>query len=137
MLEKHWSGYWQWSGNECYRCDCVLSVMRHQKYVKRGLVFFAYQRISGGTRFYRCDCACGDEDQDQEELERKLLLKAVSLYPKTWRYCRKALHLRSKNLFSIFPRRNFLKSDTVEYRHIIDEFQCRFSAPKYLFHFFS
>jgi hypothetical protein len=43
--------------------------------------------------------------------------------------------LRSKSLFNI-PRRNFLKSDTVEYRHIIDEFQRVALAHKYLFHFF-
>jgi DNA mismatch repair protein MutL len=55
--------------------------------------------------------------QDQEL--GTLLLKAVSLYPKTWRYCRKALHLRSKISFQYSARR-FLKSDTVEYRHIID-----------------
>jgi DNA mismatch repair protein MutL len=72
--------------------------------------------------------------QDQEELA--LLLKAVSLYPKTWRYCRKALHLRSKSLFSI--RRNFFKSDTVEYRHIIDEFQrVALAHPNIYFTFFS
>jgi DNA mismatch repair protein MutL len=29
--------------------------------------------------------------QDQEELGTQLLLKAVSLYPKTWRYCRKVI----------------------------------------------
>jgi DNA mismatch repair protein MutL len=32
--------------------------------------------------------------QDQEELGTQIIV-AVSLYPKTWRYCRKALHLRS------------------------------------------
>jgi DNA mismatch repair protein MutL len=59
--------------------------------------------------------------QDQEELGTQIIVEAVSLYPKTWRYCRKALHLRSKSLFNIPAI--FLKSDTVEYRHIIDEFQ--------------
>jgi DNA mismatch repair protein MutL len=39
--------------------------------------------------------------QDQEELGTQIIVEEVSLYPKTWRYCRKALHLRSKSLFNI------------------------------------
>jgi DNA mismatch repair protein MutL len=86
--------------------------------------------------FYRCDCACGDEDKQDEELGTQIIVEGSKFVSQDMRYCRKALHLRSKSLFNI-PRRNFLKSDTVEYRHIIDEFQRVALAHKYLFHFFS
>jgi DNA mismatch repair protein MutL len=45
-------------------------------------------------------------------------------------------HLRLKPVFQHPARRNFLKSDTVEYRHIVDEFQRSFSTFKHLFHFY-
>jgi DNA mismatch repair protein MutL len=87
--------------------DCVLSVMRHQKYVKLRTVFFAYKGFRGEALASIAAIAHVEmkTKQDQEELERKLL--AVSLYPKTWRYCRKALHLGQKIFFNIPARRNF------------------------------
>jgi DNA mismatch repair protein MutL len=59
--------------------------------------------------------------QDQEELGTQIIVEGSKFVSQEWRYCRKALHLRSKS-FSIFQHVVIL-SDTVEYRHIIDEFQ--------------
>jgi hypothetical protein len=64
MLEKHWFRLQQWSGNELLMRDCVLSVMRHQKYVKLRTCFLCIPKdFVVRHSFYRCDCACGDEDQ--------------------------------------------------------------------------
>jgi DNA mismatch repair ATPase MutL len=50
-------------------------------------------------------------------------------------YCQRDI-CGQKSVFNIPARRNFLKSDTVKYRHIIDEFQRVFSTPNIYFTFF-
>jgi DNA mismatch repair protein MutL len=66
------------------------------------IYFFAYQRISCEALASIAAIAHGDEDQTRpEELGTQIIVEGVSLYPKTWRYCRKALHLRSKSFFNI------------------------------------
>jgi DNA mismatch repair protein MutL len=63
-------------------------------------------------------------------------LKAVSLYPKNGGTAERDF-ICGQNLFFIPARRNFLKSDTVEYRHIIDEFQrVALAHPNIYFTFF-
>jgi hypothetical protein len=88
--------------------DCVLSVMRHQKYVKLSCFLCILKdfvvRHSSIAAIAHVEMKT---KQDQEELGTQIIVEAVSLYPKT-RYCRKALHLRSKSLFNI-PARVILK----------------------------
>jgi DNA mismatch repair protein MutL len=55
-----------------------------------------------------------DEEQDQEELGTQIIVEGSKFVSKTW-------HWQRKTSFQYSAR--FFKSDTVEYRHIIDEFQ--------------
>jgi DNA mismatch repair protein MutL len=74
--------------------------------------------------------------QDQEELGTQIIVEGSKFVSQDMAVLPKGTHLRSKS-FSIFQRRNFLKSDTVEYRHIIDEFQrVALAHPNIYFTFF-
>jgi DNA mismatch repair protein MutL len=62
--------------------------------------------------------------QDQEELGTHLIIEGSKFVSQEVAVLPKGTSFAVKNLFFNIPaRRNFLKSDTVEYRHIVDEFQ--------------
>ncbi len=62
--------------------------------------------------------------QDQEELGTQIVIEGSRFVSQEAAVLPKGTSFAVKNLFFNIPaRRNFLKSDTVEYRHIIDEFQ--------------
>jgi DNA mismatch repair protein MutL len=62
--------------------------------------------------------------QDQEELGTHIVIEGSKFVSQEVAVLPKGTSFGVKNLFFNIPaRRNFLKSDTVEYRHIIDEFQ--------------
>jgi DNA mismatch repair protein MutL len=62
--------------------------------------------------------------QDQEELGTQIIIEGSKFVSQEIAVLPKGTSFAVKNLFFNIPaRRNFLKSDTVEYRHIIDEFQ--------------
>jgi len=62
--------------------------------------------------------------QDQEELGTQIVIEGSKFISQEGAVLPKGTSFAVKNLFFNIPaRRNFLKSDTVEYRHIIDEFQ--------------
>ena len=62
--------------------------------------------------------------QDQEELGTQIVVEGSKFVSQEVAVLPKGTSFAVKNLFFNIPaRRNFLKSDTVEYRHIIDEFQ--------------
>ena len=62
--------------------------------------------------------------QDQEELGTHIIIEGSKFVNQDVAVLPKGTSFAVKNLFFNIPaRRNFLKSDTVEYRHIIDEFQ--------------
>lgn len=62
--------------------------------------------------------------QDQEELGTHLVIEGSRFVSQEMAVVPKGTSFAVKNLFFNIPaRRNFLKSDTVEQRHIIDEFQ--------------
>ena len=62
--------------------------------------------------------------QDQEELGTHIVIEGSKFVSQDVAVLSKGTSFGVKNLFFNIPaRRNFLKSDTVEYRHIIDEFQ--------------
>jgi DNA mismatch repair protein MutL len=62
--------------------------------------------------------------QDQEELGTQIVIEGSKFVSQESAVLPKGTSFAVKNLFFNIPaRRNFLKSDTVEYRHIIDEFQ--------------
>ena len=62
--------------------------------------------------------------QDQEELGTHIVVEGSKFVSQDVGVLPKGTSFGVKNLFFNIPaRRNFLKSDTVEYRHIIDEFQ--------------
>ncbi len=62
--------------------------------------------------------------QDQEELGSQIIIEGSKFVSQEASVLPKGTSFAVKNLFFNIPaRRNFLKSDTVEYRHIIDEFQ--------------
>jgi DNA mismatch repair protein MutL len=75
--------------------------------------------------------------QDQEELGTQIIVEGSKFVSQDMAVLPKGTSFAVKISFQYSARRNFLKSDTVEYRHIIDEFQRVALAPKYLFHFFS
>ena len=61
--------------------------------------------------------------QDQEELGTQIVVEGSKFVSQDVAVLPKGTSFGVKNLFFNIPaRRNFLKSDTVEYRHIIDEF---------------
>ena len=62
--------------------------------------------------------------QDQEELGTQLVIEGSKFITQDVAVLPKGTSFSVKNLFFNIPaRRNFLKSDTVEHRHILDEFQ--------------
>jgi DNA mismatch repair protein MutL len=62
--------------------------------------------------------------QDQEELGTHIVIEGSKFVTQDVAVLPKGTSFGVKNLFFNIPaRRNFLKSDTVEYRYIIDEFQ--------------
>jgi DNA mismatch repair protein MutL len=62
--------------------------------------------------------------QDHEELGTHIVVEGSKFVSQDVAVLPKGTSFGVKNLFFNIPaRRNFLKSDTVEYRHIIDEFQ--------------
>ncbi len=62
--------------------------------------------------------------QDQEELGIQIVIEGSKFISQEAAVLPKGTSFAVKNLFFNIPaRRNFLKSDTVEFRHIIDEFQ--------------
>jgi DNA mismatch repair protein MutL len=76
--------------------------------------------------------------QDQEELGIHIVIEGSKFVSQEVAVLPKGTSFGVKNLFFNIPaRRNFLKSDTVEYRHIIDEFQRVVLAhPKIYFTFY-
>ena len=62
--------------------------------------------------------------QDQEELGHHIIIEGSKLVSQELSVLPKGTSFAIKNLFFNIPaRRNFLKSDVVEHRHIVDEFQ--------------
>jgi DNA mismatch repair protein MutL len=62
--------------------------------------------------------------QDQEELGHHIIIEGSKLISQELSVLPKGTSFAIKNLFFNIPaRRNFLKSDIVEHRHIVDEFQ--------------
>ncbi|MGO4822446.1 MULTISPECIES: DNA mismatch repair endonuclease MutL [unclassified Flavobacterium] len=62
--------------------------------------------------------------QDQDELGTQIVIEGSKFMSQEVAVLPNGTSFSVKNLFFNIPaRRNFLKSDTVEYRHIIDEFQ--------------
>jgi DNA mismatch repair protein MutL len=62
--------------------------------------------------------------RDQEELGTHIVIEGSKFMSQEAAVLPKGTSFLVKNLFFNIPaRRNFLKSDTVEYRHIVDEFQ--------------
>ncbi|WP_339921122.1 DNA mismatch repair endonuclease MutL [uncultured Flavobacterium sp.] len=76
--------------------------------------------------------------QDQEELGTQIIVEGSKFVSQEVAVLPKGTSFAVKNLFFNIPaRRNFLKSDTVEYRHIIDEFQrVALAHPNIYFTFF-
>ncbi|PKH67757.1 DNA mismatch repair protein MutL [Flavobacterium sp. ALD4] len=75
---------------------------------------------------------------DQEELGTQIVVEGSKFVSQDVAVLPKGTSFAVKNLFFNIPaRRNFLKSDTVEYRHIIDEFQrVALAHPNIYFTFF-
>lgn len=62
--------------------------------------------------------------QDQEELGTHIIIEGSKFVSQEAAVLPKGTSFAVKNLFFNIPaRRNFLKSDTVEFRHVMDEFQ--------------
>lgn len=62
--------------------------------------------------------------QDQEELGTHIIIEGSKFISQEIAVVPKGTSFSVKNLFYNIPaRRNFLKSDTVEFRHIVDEFE--------------
>lgn len=76
--------------------------------------------------------------QDQEELGTHIVIEGSKFVSQDMAVLPKGTSFAVKNLFFNIPaRRNFLKSDTIEYRHIIDEFQrVALAHPKIYFTFY-
>ena len=76
--------------------------------------------------------------QDHEELGTHIIIEGSKFVSQDVAVLPKGTSFAVKNLFFNIPaRRNFLKSDTVEYRHIIDEFQrVALAHPKIHFTFY-
>jgi DNA mismatch repair protein MutL len=76
--------------------------------------------------------------QDQEELGTYIVIEGSKFVSQDVAVLPKGTSFAVKNLFFNIPaRRNFLKSDTVEYRHVIDEFQrVALAHPKIHFTFY-
>lgn len=67
---------------------------------------------------------CLKTKRDQDELGTQLVIEGSRIVGQEPCQCAKGSSFEVKNLFYNVPaRRNFLKSDTVEFRHIMDEFE--------------
>lgn len=77
--------------------------------------------------------------QEQEELGTHIIIEGSKIVSQEATVAPKGTSFSVKNLFFNIPaRRNFLKSDTVEMRHIIDEFhRVALAHPKIAFSLFS
>jgi hypothetical protein len=112
--------------------DCVLSVMRHQKYVKLSCFLCILKdfvvRHSSIAAIAHVEMKT---KQDQEELGTQIIVEG-SKFVSQDTYCRKVLHLRLKSLFNIPARRNF--KSRIRWSTVIlsMSFNVSFSA-KYLF----
>jgi DNA mismatch repair protein MutL len=75
---------------------------------------------------------------EQEELGTHIIIEGSKFVSQDVAVLPKGTSFAVKNLFFNIPaRRNFLKSDTVEYRHVIDEFQrVALAHPKIHFTFY-
>ena len=76
--------------------------------------------------------------QDQDELGTHIIIEGSKFVSQEVAVLPKGTSFAVKNLFFNIPaRRNFLKSDTVEFRHVVDEFQRVVMAhPKIHFTFY-
>jgi DNA mismatch repair protein MutL len=76
--------------------------------------------------------------QDQEELGTHIIIEGSKFVSQEVAVLPKGTSFAVKNLFFNIPaRRNFLKSDIVEYKHVIDEFQrVALAHPKIHFTFY-
>ena len=76
--------------------------------------------------------------QEQEELGVHIIIEGSKFVSQEAAVLPKGTSFAVKNLFFNIPaRRNFLKSDTVEYRHVVDEFQrVALAHPKIHFTFY-
>lgn len=76
--------------------------------------------------------------QDQEELGTQIVIEGSKFISQEVAVLPRGTSFAVKNLFFNIPaRRNFLKSDTVEYRHVVDEFQrVALAHPKISFTFY-
>ena len=76
--------------------------------------------------------------QDQEELGTHIVIEGSKFVSQDVAVLPKGTSFAVKNLFFNIPaRRNFLKSDTVEYRHILDEFhRVALAHPQIYFTFY-
>jgi len=76
--------------------------------------------------------------QDQEELGTHIVIEGSKFVSQEVAVLPKGTSFAVKNLFFNIPaRRNFLKSDTVEFRHVMDEFQrVALAHPKIHFTFY-
>ena len=76
--------------------------------------------------------------QDQEELGTHIVIEGSKFVSQDVAVLPKGTSFGVKNLFFNIPaRRNFLKSDTVEYRHIVDEFhRVALAHPQIYFTFY-
>jgi DNA mismatch repair protein MutL len=76
--------------------------------------------------------------QEHEELGTHIIIEGSKFVSQDVAVLPKGTSFAVKNLFFNIPaRRNFLKSDTVEYRHVIDEFQrVALAHPKIHFTFY-
>ena len=76
--------------------------------------------------------------QDQEELGTHIVIEGSKFVSQDVAVLPKGTSFAVKNLFFNIPaRRNFLKSDTVEYRHIVDEFhRVALAHPQIYFTFY-
>ncbi|NRT15243.1 DNA mismatch repair protein MutL [Flavobacterium sp. 28A] len=76
--------------------------------------------------------------QDQEELGTQIVIEGSKFVSQEVAVLPRGTSFAVKNLFFNIPaRRNFLKSDTVEYRHVVDEFQrVALAHPKISFTFY-
>jgi len=76
--------------------------------------------------------------QDQEELGHHIVIEGSKFVSQELAVLPKGTSFAIKNLFFNIPaRRNFLKSDIVEHRHIVDEFQrVALAHPKIYFTFY-
>jgi DNA mismatch repair protein MutL len=112
--------------------------MRHQKYVKLRTCFhtkgFRGEALASIAAIAHVEMKT---KQDQEELGTQIIVEGSKFVSQDMAVLPKGTSFAVKISFQYSARRNFLKSDTVEYRHIIDEFQrVALAHPNIYFTFF-